>query len=119
MYGLSADEDLSFLIDRELIQVCVGKFQVILNFDHQTSINIECEFSCRGADDHGPCEENRNVNITGLFGILGHRVVGLTNKGDGDLEIKFSDGSLIAILYNSRTNIDAYSITDPNHTIIV
>ena len=63
MYGLSEDEDLSFLIDRELGQVCVGKFQVNLNFDNQTSISIECEFSFRGADDHGPYEENRNVTL--------------------------------------------------------
>ena len=118
MYGLSKDEDLSFLIGRELQQVCVGNFQVILNFDNQTSINIECEFSVRGTAEHGPCEENRNINISKLFGVLGHRVVGLTNKGDGDLEIKFSDGSLIAIL-DADANIESYTISDPNHMIII
>ena len=41
----STNKEFSFLRNKELIQVCFGKFEIILNFDDDLSITIECPFS--------------------------------------------------------------------------
>ena len=41
MYGLSDDVNLSFLVGRELQQICVGLYQVQLNFDENTWVHME------------------------------------------------------------------------------
>ena len=41
MYGLNPEINLSFLVGRELLQVCIGIHQVQLHFDKDVSISIE------------------------------------------------------------------------------
>jgi hypothetical protein len=45
VYGLKKGIDLSFLTDREVIQVCVGSFDIIFNFDDNVSISIVGQFN--------------------------------------------------------------------------
>ena len=48
MYGLKQETDLTFLATAELQQVCVGLYQVILNFSNDTTISIESEYEVDG-----------------------------------------------------------------------
>ncbi len=45
MYGLRKDIDLTFLIDREVIQVAIGVYQVQFHFDQDVCISFLCSFS--------------------------------------------------------------------------
>ena len=51
MYGVPDSIEWSFLVDREVLQVCIGLHQVSLKFDGQVSMNIECDF------DHAPAAD--------------------------------------------------------------
>jgi len=47
MYGLDRTQNLEFLRTRELLQISVGLFQLILVLDDHVSISIECEAECQ------------------------------------------------------------------------
>jgi hypothetical protein len=44
MYGLDKDMDLSFFSEKELLQVCVGEYQIIIRFDGDITLSLECTF---------------------------------------------------------------------------
>ena len=44
MYGLKNDIELSFLNNRELIQVAIGLYHVSFGFDEDVAISVEAEF---------------------------------------------------------------------------
>ncbi len=57
MYGLDESVDLSFMVGKELDQVCVGLYQVILNFSDRLTILIESNCELQTTD-------GANVDIT-------------------------------------------------------
>lgn len=44
-YGLRKDIDLTFLIDREVIQVAIGVYQVQFHFDQDVCISVQSSFT--------------------------------------------------------------------------
>src|SRR5207237_8419413 len=48
MYGLPSNTDLSFLVGRQLAQLCLGQYQAQLRFDGDVTISLEGEFSLDG-----------------------------------------------------------------------
>jgi hypothetical protein len=44
MYGLKKTIDLGFLMGREVGQVAIGTYQVVLGFDEDVTIAVEGEF---------------------------------------------------------------------------
>ena len=108
MYGLSLQTNLGFLLNRELQQVCVGRHQIILRFDADICITLECEYSLDGV----PAE------AASLFPLLGEKVASLNNSGNGSLAISFSNGCELLIV-DSNQGYESYAITAPNIHIIV
>lgn len=49
MHGLKGNIDLSFLIDREVIQVAIGINQVIFAFDEDVTVSVEGQFEYSAA----------------------------------------------------------------------
>lgn len=108
MFGLTTATDISFLSGVKLEQVCVGLCQVILNFSSEVSISIEGEYEVDG-----------NVaDLMGLVRLLGKRLTHPINRGEGILELAFSNG-IVLIIRDSNPNGESYQVTARDRQIIV
>jgi hypothetical protein len=105
--------DLGFIGGHELLQVCVGRYDVILNFDQALSISIQGSFSVGGAEagelPHG---------ATALFDLLSLKVVEASMDQDANAALVFSNEKVLLIL-NDSEQYEAYRIVAPGHDVIV
>jgi hypothetical protein len=113
MYGLPEDVDLSFLVDREIVQVCVGKFQAIVNCDNDIALSIEGDFLVNGTH-HGPGIEAGAV----LVRLVGRVVVSAKSVEGRHLDIGLDDGSSLTVLDSSEC-YESFTISGHGVTIVV
>lgn len=118
MYGLNEDIDLSFFLGSELIQVCIGLHQLVLNFSGDISISIECKFYHLSKGKYLNKFNKLPDSACSLLSTLGCWVTDINNLGNGNLEIKLSNGDIIQI-NDSNKDYESYSIITPNKNIIV
>ena len=118
MYKLNRTLDFSFLIGKELLQVCVGVVQVILRFDEQVSISIESDFII--------IDENQNEfycldipSDTGhLIKFLGLKIQHVEVLEFDKLGIYFSNGCAIFLMDNNEFS-ESFQIISIDDEIIV
>jgi hypothetical protein len=119
MYGLDKDTDLSFLYEKELLQVCVGEVQIILRFDGDITLYMECDFE--HFPKHGQVllgDSSKPISSSSLLTLLGSSVKGADNIGEGGIELFFSNGDKVRI-YDSNEGTESYHITFPEGRIVV
>jgi hypothetical protein len=118
MYGLKLNQDLDFLRGRELVQVCIGLYQQVLNFDGSISIILECDFEVM--DVTGAAREKTVPwsHSAPLLELLGSSVVDLAKSGEKKLMMNFSNGYALNII-DSNNEYESFVISDPQQTIIV
>lgn len=117
MYGLPKGADLQFLIGKELVQVCVGMYQVILRFYEELTISLECECEVIPALP-GRVPATSQAAVTSLISLIGTKITTANSIGNGDLAAGFSDGTTLLIC-DSNGNTESYQIIDEVHEIIV
>lgn len=118
MYGLPQHITLDFLRNRELIQLLVGQYQLILRFDADISISVESDF------DH--TRDGKSQLLSGslpkaaasLLGLVGAKVARVENVGGGQICIHFSTRDVVCIK-DSNPDGESYEIVGPNMHIIV
>ena len=118
MYGLPKDSDLSFLLGKELIQICLGLHERMLHFYEDITITLECEVKVSNLKDDGGEACASCPGDAELLKILGSRITGVTNKGGGELALTFSNGSIL-MMFDSNSDYESYQISGPTGTIIV
>jgi len=119
MYGLNKDTDLSFLSEKELHQVCVGEVQIILKFDGDIELSLECTFE--HVPKHGQVflgDSSKPISSSSLMTLLGSSIKRVDNIGEGGIELFFSNGDKVRI-YDSNNSTESYQITFPKDMIIV
>ena len=117
MYGLPKDVDLGFLQNKELIQVCIGQYDAILNFV-DASISIESTIVFQAGNGE-PIAYSSYIEAAGkLAGLLGQTIVKVAVEPPGTLILTFSAGAVLSIRDDS-TQYESYSIVDASGTIIV
>ncbi len=109
MDGLRADIDLSPLIDLELFQVCIGKYQFTLNFDKNVSISIGCDCLYDSGGGEKLSISDYVENATLLCGLIGCAMSHATRTDDGGLLIKFSNGATLHLL-NDTPYYEAFQL---------
>jgi hypothetical protein len=118
MYGLTESIDLSFLNGRELIQIAIGRYQVIFAFDEQVTISVESSYEFRseaGISVWTPGATQAAAAVLGLLGAIVTKAQGMT---DGTLTLIFAGEKSIVILDTSKT-FESYQINKPGSTIVV
>jgi hypothetical protein len=117
MYRLSKDEDLRFLLNAELIQVCVGKNEVILNFDNDARITVLSDFHVRTPK----FDERFSEPVLGARAVcefLHYAVGGATATSEGDLELRFSSGGSLKI-FDTSDQYESFLISFRGKEIVV
>lgn len=118
MHGLPKNVDLSFLLNKDLLQICIGQNETILNFDDGVSICIETEIHCESTDGTAiTCTGASDVGSR-LAAFLACSVVEATGQEDGTLRLKFSNGGSVEIRDNSK-QYESYVIHHHDKEIIV
>lgn len=97
LYRLPQDIDLSFLVGADLLQVCVGSNEVILNFSDDIRITMLSEFLIR--EPGGEQKSCREVGdgVLFLIGRLNEVITTAHRTNDGGLKIVFSSEAVLEI----------------------
>jgi hypothetical protein len=118
MYGLSADIKLGFLCGRELVQIAVGQFQLILKFDADISISVEGDFDHMRNGKSQLEAESLPEAAASLLRLLGANITHVENRGIGDIYMHFSTGEVVSVS-DSNSDTESYEILGPGVHIIV
>ncbi len=118
MHEIPQDVDLSFLEQKELVQVAVGLHQTILHFTDQVSILIEG--TCRYRDQTGReinCGDSKTSAMI-LVPLLGHVLTRVVKKGKKSLELLFDEGQIIELDSDSE-QFESYQIKRGDQWVLV
>jgi Family of unknown function (DUF6188) len=96
LWPLKADIDLSFLVGQKLIQIAIGLYQVQFRFDQETSISVEDCFTYERAEKKH-CWKSGELEKAGPVVELVGSVVNAVLARDSEVEIRFSNGSRLAL----------------------
>ena len=118
MYGLPPEIDVSFLVHREVEQVCIGLHQVQIHFDDNVSISIEGRFKYTDRTGRVFEWQDRPSQAAGVVDSLGLVVSAVTPEPDGTLTLAFSAGANLTI-FDDDKQYEAYQISKPGTTIVV
>jgi len=117
MYGLDKTVDLAFLVGKQLTQVCIGLYQLILNFEDGISISVEGVFEYDGttgsAGDGGP-----HHAACSLLDAIGKEPEEVQVIDGGTLVLKFRNGGDLRLV-DSNEATESYQIVGPNSDIVV
>lgn len=117
MYGLPANTDLTFLLGKELQQVCVGQHEIILHFFPETSITIQCDFDViPNGRDAG--DDKRLSGVTALLKLIGAKITKVECSGTKTLVVGFASNVRLA-LYDNDPNYESFVIAAPDQCIVV
>jgi hypothetical protein len=115
MHGVSADLDLQFLHGAELIQVCVGLYQVQFVFHPEGNICVEGEWELYAADgsELDRSRPSPRQEPFQLHRLLGQRVVASSVSSPVWFGLRFERGDLLRI-YDSSKEYESFSIQPGN-----
>lgn len=120
MHGLKKDIDLSFLNDRELVQLCIGLTQTIFKFDGSVAISVEGEFCYFDGQDAWTWRpEHASGSLAArTTALLGAVIESFESNANGTLTLTFSNKHRLTIIDSSK-EYESYDITRPGQTIVV
>ncbi len=119
MYGFPPSEEFAALIDRELIQLRIGVYQIQLAFDGDLNLSVHSGFTHSAAPPSDPAEEfSFPRSGSTLISLLGFKVTSATTNPPGNLTIVFSNGESLTV-YDDDPHYEAISFTGPGFTLIV
>lgn len=117
MYGLPINTDLNFLIGQELIQVCIGANDLLLNFSEGCRITIlsKCGLIER---DKELSIENYPENASLICSLIGEKIADFEIINKGVLILKLNNDRYF-VLYDDSDNFESYIIKSSDNEIIV
>ncbi len=118
MYRIPDNTDWSFLVGRELLQVCIGLYQVSLKFDAEVSINIECSFDHLAARSSLSLGSSLPERATSLVSLLGKKIAGATSRDGKTLSITFLNSETLEI-HDSNDSFESFQVIAAGREIIV
>lgn len=118
MNGLSPDIDISFLLGTSLLQVCVGKNDLILNFDRDVRITLLSDFSFQEKDGLPEIYRETTVGAIALFLLLHDTVEQASATEGGGLMLKFASGRILEA-FDTSQQYESFWIANGDQQIIV
>jgi hypothetical protein len=118
MYGLKPDEDLSFLIGVEVIQVCIGVNEVILNGDRDVRITILSDFSVSRQGGAMARFDDPREGASALVELLNESIASAEATAAGDLRLVFASGAEL-VAFDTNKQYESFWIKGSGREIIV
>lgn len=118
MNGIPEKIDEKLLLGARLIQVRIGENEVILRFDNETSVTLECEVSV-ATGKAAPRKSSHSVFTgTAVLPLLGASVLEVTRISGLDLAIRFERDTSVT-LHDSNARYESFSIINGDCQVIV
>ena len=123
MYRIRADEDLSFLLHKELEQLCIGKYDVQLHFHDNVGISIGGEEPSKSFQHKTSFSPSLHVPgfpgaAISLVSLLGEEVKRVVVEDPTTLALHFSNQEELRI-YDNSDFYESFTISGPNRLIVV
>lgn len=119
MYGVDKSISFQFLVGKELLQLCIGLYQLLLNFNENIVISTECVLRLINID--GSVTEIRSGVPSlskHLTCLLGSTIENVVCEHDRELTLVFSNDYKLVIL-DSNEDEESFTITTPNQEVVV
>ncbi|HEV7281566.1 MAG TPA: hypothetical protein VGN57_15300 [Pirellulaceae bacterium] len=117
MYGVPQDVEWSFLVDRELEQVCIGLYDLILNFHNGVSISVTSSCTTRIAGSAAAWSAGATQGAEGVLLLLRRKATSVSTT-DRSLTLKFEGGDSWTA-YDNDERYESFTVTSPNGLIVV
>jgi hypothetical protein len=125
MYKVALDEDWSFLLGKQLEQVCIGSYNVQLHFNHHAAISIQGDDSAgkyffhKTAARSSPTVGKIAEIAVSLISLLGASVLKVTAENSTTLALYFSNLEELRI-YDTSDSFESFTVDGgPNGLIVV
>jgi hypothetical protein len=118
MYGLPHNVDLSFLKETELIQICVGLYQIQFRFDKNIQIFTTSNFTYVDRSDVAHDLESTPASTATITSLLGNSIRDIKTQTNGTLELLFSSNEKL-MFHDNNNGYECYEIHYGEKTIIV
>jgi hypothetical protein len=118
MYRLAQTEDISFLIGIEIIQICVGRNEVIVNGEQDVRITMLGDFSFARAGAPPTRYSVPKEGGAALLELLNDHVDDASATAQGGLNLRFRSGAVLWI-YDDNDQFESFWIRSRNREIIV
>jgi len=115
VYGVPEDLDLQFLHGAEVIQVCIGLYQVQFIFHPEANVSVEGEWILYAADG-SQLDRSRpspRQEAFQLHRLLGQRVAETRVSSPSWIDLQFESGDLLRI-FDSSQEYESFSIQPGN-----
>ncbi len=118
MYGIPADIDWSFMIGAEPIQICIGTYDVIINYSKDISISMgDCfEYISDGVELASDPELSRKA--TSLVALLGAVVRRVDVEEGKVLILTFSNGDVLKVA-DVEERYESFTVCRPGMSLVV
>jgi len=118
MYGLPRDLDLSFFLEKTLLQVCVGANELILNFHDRVSITVMSSIGLALSNGVHRKYESFPEAAGIVVGLLDQTIASATAGDDGTLSLQFHGGGQVDI-YDDSKQYESYTITSGDRLFVI
>jgi hypothetical protein len=118
MYGLPTGLDLSFFVQKRLIQVCVGECDIIFNFDYSLSLTLTSSFGCQCPAGGFHQYESFIRGSGDVMKFLNKAVISAEDHSGGTLRLNFEGGGFIEC-YDDSEHYESYVIHVGDRVIVV
>lgn len=119
LYEPPANSELDVLLGQTLIQVCIGKYQLRLNFTGSLSIAVESSLTVLPASTSGNSswEPGNPFAVVGIFDLIDREVSACTFLDDGGLQLKFGESDEVRI--GVSEGFESYAISGEQGDIFI
>ena len=118
MSGPIKDADLSFLKGCELIQICVGRHELILNFFDRVTITVFSEIVHYDEFNRKNNYQNFSTAPVTLANLFAAPILDTEISQDGALRLKFEMNNIIEFISDSNL-VESYTIQHNDKFIVV
>jgi hypothetical protein len=102
--------DLSFLVDKELLQFCYGEHEIILNFSDDISLTVESQLHLKMKNGDQFQWNSGSRKQSNLESLINSKVISISLAPDNSLDIVFENNALATIKINEN-GFESYQIT--------
>jgi hypothetical protein len=118
MNGLTAEVDLTPLVNRQLVQLCFGAWNVALLFDGPVRITVESAVVIVPPHGRSRRTEEFRAGASDMCSLIGLTVVSASRSSEGGMTLRLSDGTELQI-ENASSGYESFQVQIGNQTFVV
>jgi hypothetical protein len=105
-------DDVTFLVDRVLLQIAIGKYQIIFNFDQNISISVESDLEYRHRSEiaHWSIGNEDIPEKMPWLKLVGHHISTIQWLEDKSLKLSFENSNEL-IFFKGTKGYESFQIT--------